>query len=74
MMMDAGSITRFVGLIVALLAYFGINMPTDLVEGITSLVVAVLAVYVAFKNNYLTRHGQEQKEVLEKQGLTKGGK
>ncbi|WP_069187705.1 phage holin [Alkalihalobacillus pseudalcaliphilus] len=72
--MDKASIVRFIGLIVALLAYFGLNVPEDVVEGITSLVVAVLAIYAAFKNNYITAKGKKQKEVLEKEGLTKGDK
>ncbi|MFB4260528.1 phage holin [Shouchella clausii] len=73
MMFDAPSITRFIGLIVALLAYFGVNVPEDLAEAITSLAVAILAVYTAWKNNYISRKGHQQKEALKKQGLTKGG-
>lgn len=72
MMFDAPSVTRFISLIVALLAYFGVNVPENLAEAVTSLVVAVLALYAAFKNNYLTQRGQKQKEVLQKQGLAKG--
>lgn len=74
MMFDAPSVARFIGLIVALLAYFGVNVPEDLTEAVTSLAVAILAVYTAWKNNYISRKGHQQKEALQKQGLTKGGK
>ncbi|WP_263708074.1 SPP1 phage holin family protein [Shouchella tritolerans] len=74
MMFDAPSMTRFIGLIVALLAYFGVNVPEDMTEAITSLAVAVLAVYTAWKNNYISKKGHQQKEVLQEKGLTKGGK
>ncbi|BAD65350.1 holin protein of PBSX prophage [Shouchella clausii KSM-K16] len=74
MMFDAPSITRFIGLIVALLAYFGVNVPEDLTEAVTSLAVAILAVYTAWKNNYISQKGHKQKEVLQEKGLTKGGK
>ncbi|MDO7281750.1 phage holin [Shouchella clausii] len=74
MMLDAPSMTRFIGLIVALLAYFGVNVPEDLTEAITSLAVAILAVYTAWKNNYISKKGHQQKEVLQAKGLTKGGK
>lgn len=74
MMFDAPSVARFIGLIVALLAYFGVNVPEDLTEAVTSLAVAILAVYTAWKNNYISKKGHQQKEVLQAKGLTKGGK
>ncbi|WYU49952.1 phage holin [Bacillus sp. FSL K6-0047] len=70
MMFDAPSVARFIGLIVSLLAYFGVNVPENLSEAITAFVVAVFAVYAAFKNNYLTEKGQKQKQALEREGLT----
>lgn len=73
MMFDAPSMTRFIGLIVSLLAYFGVYVPEDMTEAVTSLAVAVLAVYTAWKNNYISKKGHKQKEALKKQGLTKGG-
>ncbi|WP_138090806.1 phage holin [Halalkalibacterium halodurans] len=72
MMFDTGSIARFFGLIAALLAYFGVNVPGDLTEAVTSFVVAALAVYAAWKNNYISKKGHEQKKVLEEAGLKKG--
>ncbi|GAE27120.1 holin protein of PBSX prophage [Halalkalibacter wakoensis JCM 9140] len=64
MMFDTASITRFFGLIVALLTYFGINVPEDIVEGLVSLVVAVLAVYAAWKDNDITKKAVENKKLL----------
>ncbi|MCK0473772.1 phage holin [Halalkalibacter sp. APA_J-10(15)] len=66
MMFDSGSVTRFFGLIAALLAYFGIHVPEDVTEAVASLAIAVLAVYAAWKNNYITKKGHEQKMAIEK--------
>lgn len=67
--MDNASISRLVLLIVALLTYFGINIPETVVELITGLIVSIVGLYAAYKNNYLFTRGKAQKEVLEKEGL-----
>lgn len=69
--MDKASVARFVGLIIGELAYFGINVPQNFQELITGVIVGVFIIYVAFKNNYLTKKGSKQKEVLKNRGLTK---
>ena len=53
--MDAVSIARFFGLIAMLLAYFGINIPENVTEGVVAIVVFSWATWVAWKNNNITK-------------------
>ena len=59
---DKASITRFVALIVALLAYFGINVPSTVEEGFVALVFGVYTLYMAYKNNDFTWEAKEGTE------------
>lgn len=68
-MTDKQSVLRFLGLIAALLAYFNINTPESTIEGLASVVVGLVSLYVAYKNNYLFERGKKQKEVLKRSKL-----
>jgi len=63
--MDKPSITRFISLIVALLAYFGVNIPNSIEEAVVGIIVGVVAIYTAWKNNNLTEEAQEAQEYLD---------
>lgn len=73
--MDKASITRFALLIVAVINAV-LNMlgyqtiPDDLVNDVVAVVSGVYALYMGWKNNYLSKKGRKQKEVLEKHGLS----
>lgn len=66
---DKASVARVVALVISLVAYFGINVPENMEEYIVGAVMLTLAIYTAWKNNYLARKGREQKKVLEKHDL-----
>lgn len=63
--MDKGSVARFVGLLVGVLAYFGFDVGEQLQSAIVDVAFGAYIIYVAFKNNYLTKKGNEQKAVLD---------
>lgn len=72
--MDKMSIGRIIALVVVLinaaLNLFGFQtIPVEFGEHLTALILIVVSLWTAWKNNYLTRKGQEQKKVLEKSGL-----
>ena len=67
--MDKASVTRVVLTIAALVAYFGINIPEELVEYIVGAIMLALTLWSMWKNNYLAKKGKAQKEVLEKHDL-----
>jgi len=74
--MDKASVTRFTLLIVAVVNTV-LNMlgyqtiPEDLVNDIIAVGSGVYFIYVAWKNNYLSKKGLKQKEVLKSNNLTK---
>jgi SPP1 family holin len=73
--MDKASVSRFALLIVAVINAV-LNMlgyqtiPDDLVNNIVAVVSGIYALYMGWKNNYLSKKGRKQKEVLEKHGLS----
>ncbi|MFC0298539.1 MULTISPECIES: phage holin [Geobacillus] len=73
--MDKASVSRFALLIVAVINAV-LNMlgyqtiPDDLVNDIVAVVSGIYALYMGWKNNYLSKKGRKQKEVLEKHGLS----
>ncbi|QPA33378.1 phage holin [Thermaerobacillus caldiproteolyticus] len=73
--MDKASVTRFMLLIVAVINAV-LNMlgyktiPDELVNDIIAVGSGIYALYMGWKNNYLSKKGQKQKEVLEKHGLS----
>ncbi|GKU81189.1 phage holin [Niallia sp. NCCP-28] len=74
--MDKASITRFALLIVAV-ANSVLNMlgyqtiPEDLANDIIAVGSGVYFLYAGWKNNYLSKKGLKQKEVLQAKKLTK---
>ena len=73
--MDKASITRFALLVVAVINAV-LNMlgyqtiPDDLVNDIVAVASGIYTLYMGWKNNYLSKKGRKQKEVLEKHGLS----
>ena len=69
MQMDKASVVRVVAAVIALVAYFGINVPDGMDEYIVGAVMLVLTLWSMWKNNYLARKGKKQKEVLKQHNL-----
>jgi SPP1 family holin len=73
--MDKASITRFVFLVVAvinaLLNLLGYQTISDeLANNIVAVISGCIMLWAGWKNNYLSKKGRKQKEVLEKHGLS----
>lgn len=73
--MDKASVSRFVFLIVAvinvvlnLLGYQ--TIPDEFVNDLVAVISGAYFIYAGWKNNYLSKKGRKQKEVLEKHGLS----
>lgn len=69
MIVDKASVVRVVATVIALVTYFGVNVPEELTEYIVGAVMLVLTVWSMWKNNYIAKKGKAQKEVLEKHDL-----
>lgn len=69
MIVDKASVARVVAAIIALVAYFGINVPENMDEYIVGAVMLVVTLWGIWKNNYIAHKGKKQKEVLEKHDL-----
>ncbi len=72
--MDKASVSRFAFLIVAVanavLNLIGFNtIPDEFVNDAVAVISGAYFIYAGWKNNYLSRKGQAQKETLEKVGL-----
>jgi SPP1 family holin len=72
---DKASFGRIVALIIvlvnAVLNLMGYKtIPDEFGDHISSLLLIVVSLWTAWKNNYITRKGQKQKEVLKIHGLT----
>ena len=72
--MDKASVTRFAFLIVAvinavlnLLGYQ--TIPDEFVNDVVAVITGAFLLYMGWKNNYLSRKGRKQKEVLTKSNL-----
>lgn len=73
-MMDKPSVIRFLVYIASILGYFQINVPESTIEYIASIIVGIVGLYVAYKNNYLFDRGIKQKETLQKHNLYESNK
>lgn len=74
--MDKASITRFILLIAAVvnavLNLMGYQTISDeLINDVIAVVSGIVMIWAAWKNNYLTKKGRAQKDVLKNNGLTK---
>jgi SPP1 family holin len=72
--MDKASISRFAFLIVAVvnavLNLIGYQtIPDEFVNDLVAVISGAYFIYVAWKNNYLSKKGKSQKEKLEEVGL-----
>ncbi|MFJ8521383.1 phage holin [Bacillus cereus] len=72
--LDTGSIARFTLLIIAVInsvlnltGYQTIS--NELANNIVAVITGAYTIYMAWKNNYLSNKGLQQKEVLEKNNL-----
>lgn len=70
------SIVRYAALILvivnAILTMFNMPIiPAEYADIVASGLIAIVGLYVGFKNNYLTRRGKKQAEELEQVGLLK---
>lgn len=72
-MENKASITRMALAVFAalklILEPFGVEIPQDLIDAIANAVGALVIVYTAWRNNYVSQKGQQQRNVLEKNGL-----
>jgi SPP1 family holin len=71
---DKASLTRMIALVIALInAVLNImgyeTIPVDFGEQLSAIILVLVGIYVSWKNNYIGKKGQSQKEVLEKNGL-----
>lgn len=74
--MDKASVSRFVLLIIAVinavLNLVGYQTISDeMANDIVAIISGLIMLWAAWKNNYLSKKGLKQKEVLKKEGLTK---
>lgn len=67
--MDKASIVRVVAAIIAILALMGYDVPESLADSLVEVVAAVVVIWGIWKNNYIAKKGQKQKEVLERHKL-----
>lgn len=67
--MDKASIARIIFAVAALVKLFGVEIPEEVINAVVDVVAAVVVLWVAFKNNYLTSKGKLQKDVLQKNNL-----
>jgi SPP1 family holin len=72
--MDKASVGRIVVLVIvlmnAVLNLFGYEtIPVEFGEHVTALLLIVISVWTAWKNNYLSKRGQAQKKALQDKGL-----
>ncbi|WP_325034716.1 phage holin [Lentibacillus sp. Marseille-P4043] len=77
--LDKGTLIRTVVLIVALINQFLVTAGLNPIPGsqetwgevLTMIITAAVSVWTWFRNNYITATGKKQKEVLERNNLTK---
>jgi SPP1 family holin len=74
--MDKASVGRIVALVIvlmnAVLNLLGYEtIPVEFGEHFTAVLLIVIALWTAWKNNYLSKRGQAQKKALNDKGLYK---
>ncbi|KYG30414.1 phage holin [Alkalihalobacillus trypoxylicola] len=77
--MDKGTIVRTIALVITWMNIVLVNKELQPIPVIDDETIAYglaffVSVWAWFKNNYVTAKGNKQKEVLLKEGLTKGSK
>jgi SPP1 family holin len=74
--MDKASVGRVIALVIvlvnAVLNIIGFEtIPTKFGDDLTAVVLVAMALWAAWKNNYLSKKGSLQKKALQAQGLYK---
>lgn len=74
--MDKASLSRVIALVIVLInAVLNIvgyqTIPAEFGEQLSALILIVVSLWTAWRNNYLSKKGQRQKEVLTHNGLIK---
>lgn len=74
--MDKASVGRGVALVIVLintvLNLVGYQtIPTEFGDRLSALILIAVSLWTAWKNNYLSKKGKRQKEVLKQNSLTK---
>jgi SPP1 family holin len=72
--MDKASLTRMIAMIIALLnALLNIlgyeTIPVQFGEELSAVILVLVGLYASWKNNYISKRGQAQKQALEEKGL-----
>jgi SPP1 family holin len=72
--MDKASLTRMIVLVITLInAVLNImgyeTIPVEFGEQVSAIVLVLVGLWTAWKNNYISQRGKSQKEVLEQNGL-----
>lgn len=72
--MDKASVSRFTFLIVAVInAVLNLigyqTIPDEFVNDLVAVITGAFVIYMAWKNNYLSRKGKAQKDLLKKNKL-----
>ncbi|OAT74570.1 phage holin [Parageobacillus thermoglucosidasius] len=73
--MDRASVSRFAFLVIAVInAVLNLigyqTIPDEFVNDLVAVISGAYFIYAGWKNNYLSKKGRKQKEVLEKHGLS----
>lgn len=70
---DKASIVRMTIAVLAalklILQPFGVDIGQDLIDGIADAAGALIVVYTAFRNNYITERGKKQQRILKNNNL-----
>jgi SPP1 family holin len=73
MKLDKASIIRMTAAVLAalklILTPFGIDIEQDTIDATVDFIAAVVVVWAAWKNEYISRKGLAQKDQLKKAGL-----
>lgn len=67
--MDRASVLRVLLSLASLLKLFGVEIPEEALNALADVIAGAIILWAVWKNNYLSKKGLKQKEVLEKNGL-----
>lgn len=62
--MDKASIVRLLLAVASIIKLFGYDVPEEVINAVADLVAAGILVWATFKNNYITKKGKNQLNVL----------
>lgn len=64
--MDNIGLVRLIAAVAVILAYFGINIPEDVIEAIPEIIGGFFLIYTAWKNNDVTKEAKEASDYMNK--------